>query len=145
MESKESAGNTVFQEYQQRVRCLQDVGMKLATLGFGLWLAGASGFSAQTCCSQMVSPRASCGNCDDSSHGEKSPRPDCCSSLEAQKDMALVVAKADLSEYPVVITLLPVTPAFAPWHPEATDLVAEQSASLAEGPPLYLRNEVFLI
>ena len=119
--------------------------MKLATLVFGLWLAGAPGFSAETCCSQMVSPKASCGNCGDSSHGEKSSRPDCCKSLEAQKDVALVVAKADLSEYPVLVTLLSVTPIFSPWHPEATDLVAEQYASLAEGPPLYLRNEVFLI
>lgn len=114
--------------------------MRVATLVFGLWLAGAPGFSAQTCCSQMMSPKASCGNC-----GEKTSLPDCCSSLEAQKDVALVVAKADLSEYPVLITLLSITPAFSPWRPEATDLVAEQSASLAEGPPLYLRNEVFLI
>jgi hypothetical protein len=118
--------------------------MKLAVLSLGLWLAGAQAFAAQTCCYEMPSPKAACDGCGDSSDRDTSSGPDCCTSLESQKDVDVAVPRNTLPENPVVIELLPVDPVFVAWRPEA-DLVAQQAAYLAEGPPLYLRNEVLLI
>lgn len=119
--------------------------MKLAVLSLGLWLAGAHGFAAEACCSEMPSPKAPCDGCGDSSDRGTSSRPHCCTSLEAQEDVAVAIPRNTLSENPVVIEILPVDPAFVAWRPETTDLVAQQAAYLAERPPLYLRNEVLLI
>jgi hypothetical protein len=124
---------------------LQDVAMRLAVLSLGLWLAGAQGFAAQACCAQMPSPKAACDGCGDSSDRDTSSRPDCCTSPESQKDIDVAIPRNTLHENPVVIDLLPIDPAFVAWCPETTDLVAQQAAYLAEGPPLYLRNEVLLI
>jgi len=120
------------------------VGMKLAILYLGLWLARAQGFADQACCSQMPISKTACDGCGRPAKGESS-RPDCCTSLEAQKDVDLVVARNSLPEMPVVIELLAIDPAFASWRPESTHLVAQQVVLQAEGPPLYLRNSVLLI
>jgi hypothetical protein len=134
-----------FREWISLAAGLQDVAMKLAVLSLGLWLAGAQGFAAQACCAEMPSPKAACDGCGDSSDRDTSPRPDCCTSLEAQKDIDVAIPRNTLPESPVVVELLPVDPAFVAWRPETTDLVAQQAAYLAEGPPLYLRNAVLLI
>lgn len=118
--------------------------MKVAVLSLGLWLAGAQGFAAQACCSEMPSPKAACDSCGNTDR-ESSSRPDCCTSLEAQKDVDLAVPRNTLPENPVVIELLPADPALLAWRPETTDLASQQAACLAEGPPLYLRNSVLLI
>jgi len=118
--------------------------MKLAVLSLGLWLAGAQGFAAEACCAEMPSPKAACDGCDDSSDRDTFPKSDCCTSLEAQKDIDVAIPRNTLPENPVVIEFLPVDPALVDRRPE-TDRVAEQAAYQAEGPPLYLRNEVFLI
>jgi len=119
--------------------------MKLAVLSLGLWLVGAQGFAAQACCLETPNPKAACGSCGDSSDRDSSPTPDCCMSIEAPKDIDLAFPKTILPENPVVIGLLPLDPAFVGWRPETTDLVVQQAAFLAEGPPLYLRNSVLLI
>ncbi len=121
--------------------CLQGVGIKVAVLLVGLWLTGAQTFAAEVCCSQMPAPKATCGECGGSER-ESSPRPDCCTSLETQKDIDAVIPRHDLPEQPVVF--LTEDTSFSPWRPEATDLVVLRSAR-AEGPPLYLRYEVLLI
>ena len=118
--------------------------MKLAILSLGLWLAGAQGFAAEACCSEMPTPKAACDSCG-STDRESSSRPDCCTSLEAQKDVDLVALRNTQPETPVLIELLPVDPSVAPWGTESTDLVLQQASFLAEGPPLYLRNSVLLI
>jgi hypothetical protein len=119
--------------------------MKLAVLTLGLWLAAAQGFAAQACCSEMSAPQAACDGCGDSSDRGSSSRPDCCSSLEAQKDVELDVPRSTLHDNPVVIDLLPADPGLGTWRPETTEFVVQRAAYLAEGPPLYLRNSVFLI
>jgi len=122
------------------------VSAKLAVLSLGLWLAGVQGFAAQACCSEMPSPRnTDCHGCGDAGERDTSPRPDCCTSLEAQKDVELVVPRNEVPQTPIVVDLLTEDETFSPWRPESADLIAEQAASRAEGPPLYLRNEVFLI
>jgi len=133
-----------FREWISRAAGLQDVAMKLAILSLGLWLAGVQGFAAEACCSEMPSPKAACDGCGDSSDRDTPSRPDCCTSLEAQKDIDVAIPRNTLPENPVVIEFLPVDPALVDRRPE-TDRVAEQAAYQAEGPPLYLRNEVFLI
>ncbi len=120
--------------------------MKLAILSLGLWLAGAPGFAAQACCSEMPSPKeTACDGCGSGSDRDTSPRPDCCTSLEAQKDVELGVLRIETPPTPVVVELLTEDATFTVWRPESADLIAERAASRAEGPPLYLRNEVFLI
>jgi hypothetical protein len=119
--------------------------MKLAVLSLGLWLVGAQGFAAQACCSEIPSPKAACDDCGESSDRDTSSRRDCCTSLESQKDVDVAIPRNTLPENPVVIELLSVDPAFFAWRPETTDSVAQQAAYLAEGPPLYLRNEVLRI
>ena len=119
--------------------------MKLLILSLGLWLAAAQGFAAQACCSEMPTPKtAACDSCG-STDRESSSRPDCCTSLEAQKDVDLVALRNTQPEPPVLIELLPVDPSVAPLGTESTDLVLQQASFLAEGPPLYLRNSVLLI
>lgn len=119
--------------------------MKLAVLSLGLWLVGAQAFAAQACCSQMPTPKTACDSCGDTSTRDTSSTPDCCTSLEAQKDLDVFVPRSTLPEKSVVIELLPGGPVFVAWHPETTELVAQQAAFLAEGPSLYLRNSVLLI
>ena len=120
--------------------------MKLVILSLGLWLAGAQGFAAQACCSDMPSPKkASCGSCGGQSERENAPRPDCCTSMEAQKDVAIVVPNNILPENPVPIELLAEIATVNPCQQKATDLVAREASSRAESPPLYLRNSVLLI
>jgi hypothetical protein len=120
--------------------------MKVAILSLGLWLSAAQGFAAQACCSETPSPRkAACDGCGNDAGQESFPRPDCCTSLEAQKDVDLSVPRASISQAPVFVELLPEGGAVAPWRPESADRIADQAASRAEGPPLYLRYEVLLI
>lgn len=116
--------------------------MKLAILTLGLWLAGAQAFAAQACCNEMSVSKTACDTCGNSER-DSSPRPDCCTSLEAQKDVDLAVARNSLPESPVVIDLLPIDPAFALWRP--VDLIAQRAVLQTEGLPLYLRNSVLLI
>lgn len=119
--------------------------MKAAILVLGLCLSGAQSFAAQVCCSEMASQKSSCGNCGDSSRRDAPSRPDCCTSLEAQKDVDVALLRNTLPEPPVAIDLLPVDPSLASWHPVTVDLLLQLSGGLAEGPPLYLRNQVLLI
>ena len=119
--------------------------MKAAIVILGLCLSGAQSFSAQVCCAKVVAQKSSCGNCGDSSLGDAPVRPDCCTSLEAQKDVDLTVPRNTLPEVPVVIDLLPVDSSFAPWSPVAAEWDVQLSNHQAEGPPLYLRNEFLLI
>jgi hypothetical protein len=93
----------------------------------------------------MASPKAACDGCGNGDDRETSSRPDCCTSLEAQKDVDLAVPRNEVRQTPVVVELLTEDASFAAWRSESADLIAEQAASRAEGPPLYLRNEVFLI
>jgi hypothetical protein len=120
--------------------------MNLAILSLGLWLAGAQGFAAQACCSEMPAPKqAACDGCGSGNDHDTSPRPDCCTSLEAQKDIDVAVPRQEIPQSPVLVELLTEDATFAAWKPESADVIADQAASRAEGPPLYLRNEVFLI
>jgi hypothetical protein len=119
--------------------------MNLAVLALGLWLAGAQGFAAQACCSDMPAPRAACDGCGDRNDRDTSPRPDCCTSLEAQKDIDLAAPRNEIPQTPVVTEFPTEDETFAPWKPVSADLVADRAASRAESPPLYLRYEVFLI
>lgn len=119
--------------------------VKTVVLSLGLWLAAAQGFAAQACCGEMPTPRAACDGCGAPGDRESSPRPDCCTSLEAQKDVDAVVPRNDLPENPIIVALLTEDTSFAPSRPETTDVVAREVSSRAEGPPLYLRYEVFLI
>ena len=94
----------------------------------------------------MPSPgKAACDGCGDEAGQESSPRPDCCTFLEAQQDVDLAVPRAPISQAPVFVELLPEGGAFTPCRPESADRIADQAASRAEGPPLYLRYEVLLI
>ena len=120
--------------------------MKYAVLALGLWIAGAQGFAAQACCSDMPSPKkASCGSCGGESEQKNMPRPDCCSSMEAQKDVDIVVPNNTLPENPAFTELLADPAGLAPWQPNTSDLIAREASSRAESPPLYLRYEVLLI
>lgn len=119
--------------------------MKAAILTFGLLLVGAQGFAGQACCLQMPTDKAACGGCGESSKPAAPARPDCCTSLEAPKDVDVATPKYTLPATPIVIDLLPVDPAFAPWHPLVAELVTQLSGHRAEGPPLYLRNRALLI
>ena len=118
--------------------------MKYAILALGLWLAGAQGFAAQACCSEMPSPKAACDGCGDESDGKTSSRPDCCTSLEAQKDVDVVITRNDVPQHPIVADLLTEDMSFRPWRPQG-DLVVRAAGSHAEDPPLYLRYEILLI
>lgn len=118
--------------------------MKLAVLSLGLWLAGAQGMAAQACCSPMPVSNSACDDCGDPSERDSSSRPDCCTSLEAPKDLERVLARNSFPEPPVLILLLPIDPAAA-WHPETSDQSSRKASLRAEGPPLYLRNSVLLI
>lgn len=115
--------------------------MKPAVLALGLWLAGAQGFAAQACCSEMPSSKAACDGCGQGG----APRPDCCTSLESPKDVDLSVPRTEIPQTPVVVEFLTEEATFTAWRAESADLIAERAASRAEGPPLYLRNQVFLI
>lgn len=119
--------------------------MKLAVLTLGLWLAGAQGFAAQACCSEMPAPKAACGDCGNQTSPDPSPRPDCCTSLEAQKDVDLAGPRTELNERIVAVEFLTEDTTFAPWRPDASALSAVRAVSLAEDLPLYLRNSVLLI
>ena len=120
--------------------------MKYVVLALGLWLASAQGFSAQACCSNMPTPeKAACGSCGGESERDNSPRPDCCTSMEAQKDVDVVVPNNTLPENPVLIEFLVDTAGSAPWQQNTTELIAREASSRAEGPPLYLRYSVLLI
>ena len=119
--------------------------MKAAILAFVLCLVGAQGFSAQMCCLSMPTQKPACGDCGKSSTPATPAQPDCCTSLESQKDIDVAAPSYTLPVTPIVIDLLPVDPAFAPWQPVVTDLLGQLSGSRAEGPPLYLRNQVLLI
>ena len=120
--------------------------MKYAVLALGLWLASAQGFAAQACCSDMPSPKkATCDNCGGESERDNSPRPDCCTSMEAQKDVDVVVPNNTLPENPILIEFIPDVAGVIPWQPNTSDLMAREASSRAESPPLYLRNSVLLI
>ena len=120
--------------------------MKYAVLALGLWFASAQGFAAQACCSAMPSTnKAGCGSCGGESDRETSPRPDCCTSMEAQKDVDVVLTSNPLPENPAVVEVLPGTAGIAPWQPNATDRIARQVSFRAQSPPLYLRYKVLLI
>ena len=120
--------------------------MNVAILSLGLWLAGAQGFAAQACCSEMPIPTPSaCDGCGSGNDRDTSPRPDCCTSLEAQKDVELAVPRQEIPQSPVLVEFLTEEGTFAAWKSESADAIADQAASRAESPPLYLRNEVFLI
>ena len=119
--------------------------VKFAILTLGLWLVGSQGIATEMCCSEMPSRTAACDGCGDHSDGNTSPRPDCCTSLEAQQYIESPIPKNDLPDKPITIDVLTADPIFAPWPAETTEVVALQVAAQAEGPPLYLRYEVFLI
>ena len=119
--------------------------MKAAILAFGLCLAGAQGLSAQVCCLNKPTQKSSCGDCGESSKPATPAQPDCCTSLDAPKDIDVATPEYTLPVAPIVIDLVPVDPAFAPSHPVVAALVAQLSDSRAGGPPLYLRNRVLLI
>ena len=118
--------------------------MKLAILALGLWLAGAQGFAAQACCADMPSPKTACDGCGNQATSDTSPRPDCCTSLEAQEDVEAAFPRNDLPERPAIAFLTEDT-SFSPWPADTRDTVVRQASALAEGPPLYLRYEVLLI
>jgi len=134
-----------FLEYSPSAGGLQGVRLKLAVLALGLWLASAQGFAAIACCAEMDSPKAACDGCADQSSGKTSPRPDCCTSLEAQDDLDLAVPRSEVPQLPVLVALLSEDVSANPWRPETTDRIVERAAFLAEGPPLFLRYEVLLI
>jgi hypothetical protein len=120
--------------------------MRVAVLFLGLWLAGAQGFAAYACCSEMPAPeKSSCDGCGNEGERDTSPRPDCCTSLEAQKDAELAVPRTAIPQTPVLVELLSDDGSFAAWRPESADLIEVQAVSQAEGPPLYLRYQVLLI
>ena len=121
--------------------------MKLAILSLGLWLVGAQGFAAQACCSEMPAPKQSaCDGCGSGAdRGDTSPRPDCCTSVEAQQDAELASPRTEGFQTPVLVEFVSENGALAPAWPESADLAATDAVSRAEGPPLYLRYEVLLI
>ncbi len=77
--------------------------MKWTVLVLGLWLASAQGFAAPICCWDMPSTKASCGHCGDQAGSKPAPRPDCCTSLESQKDIDTLVTKHEIPTTPVEI------------------------------------------
>lgn len=120
--------------------------MKFAVLALGLWLVGAQGFAAQACCSDMPSPKkVACGSCGGESERDNSPRPDCCTSIEAQKDVDVVIPNNTLPDTPVLIELLADIAVIGPLQSDTNDLIAREASSRAESPPLYLRFAVLLI
>lgn len=120
--------------------------MKYAVLALGLWLTAAQGFAAQACCIDMTYPKkANCGGCGGESEQGNAPRPDCCTSIEAQKDVDVVIPNNTIPQNPVLIELLADISGVAPCLPNSTDLIAREASSRAHSPPLYLRYEVLLI
>jgi hypothetical protein len=119
--------------------------MKVAVFAFGVWLSSAPAFAFQPCCSGMPAPKAACGGCGDQNESDSSSRPNCCSSLDAPKDIDITVPRSDVSQTCVATELLAEVDGPAFQSPESADLIANQAASRAEGPPLYLRYLVLLI
>ena len=119
--------------------------MKWTVLVLGLWLASAQGFAAPICCWDMPSTKASCGHCGDQAGSKPAPRPDCCTSLESQKDIDTLVTKHEIPTTPVEIDLLPLDTGRVLNTANSTGSIATQAVSTAEGPPLYLRFAVLLI
>lgn len=114
--------------------------MKVAVLAFGLWLAGAPGFVIQTCLPDVGSQKTDCGACDGQAGGDSS----CCVTVKAQQDSDAAVPKNDLPEKPTPVDFVTVETGTTSWT-GATDDVVRLAAIRAEGPPLFLRNEVLLI
>ncbi len=119
--------------------------MKWTVFVLGLWLASAQGFAATVCCSDMPSTKPSCGQCGDQAGSKPSPRPDCCTSLESQKDIDTSVTKHEVPTTPVIIDLLPLGTGRVLNTANSTGSIATQAVCTAEGPPLYLRVAVLLI
>ena len=119
--------------------------MKWAVFVLGLWLASAQGFAAPVCCGDMPSTKASCGHCGDQAGSKPAPRPDCCTSLESQKDIDTSVTKHEIPTTPVVVDLLPLNTGNVHKTASSTGSIATQAVCIAEGPPLYLRFAVLLI
>lgn len=119
--------------------------MKWAVLALGLWLASAQGFASSACCWNMPSTKASCGHCGDQAGNKPAPRPDCCTSLESQKDIDTSVTKHEIPSTPVTVDLLPLNTGSVHNTASSISSIATQAVCTAEGPPLYLRFAVLLI
>lgn len=116
--------------------------MKLALLTLGLWLAGAQGFAASICCSDMPAPNNSCG---DRSTRESPPQPSCCTTLEVQKDVIATTPRSDAPKAPGMDALLSEDTTYDPIRTLSSNLGFSRTSSVKEDLPLYLRYEVLLI
>lgn len=118
---------------------------KLAILSLGLWLVGAQAFAAETCCAAMTAPKAACDGCGSHPQPESAPRPDCCTSVEAQQDLDLQLPRSEVIPSVVAVELLTEDPAFTLAGIEGADSDEDEAVFQAERPPLYLRDQVLLI
>lgn len=93
----------------------------------------------------MQPAKSDCQGCGDTSNRPGSSRPDCCTTLEVQKDIGLPIAKSTAPESPVILELLPLNFTFVPGQATRTKLEIVPPGLLADGPPLYLRYGILLI
>ncbi len=119
--------------------------MRFATILLVLSLVGSQTALAEPCCLPQLKKSTPCGGCGDSSPERSSPRPDCCTSVEASKDVEYVTPTDGVTDtFPATPVLVAIPELGIQSHPDIR--TASHEAGLPEeGPPLYLHNSVLLI